>query len=148
MPSDIKWKQVINTSFYALCVPARHTFVPDGEDLVEILTFRRERAGRIEREREDVPPSLPVPGSPVSIPPSNLSPSPLARLIFQLWQPFIKNRFQKALLPSDGIPYKSSGRNAPSSLRPRRRHRVSVTLPTVGKHPHTQSAVETRARKH
>lgn len=52
MPSDIKWKQVINTSFYALCVPARHTFVPDGEDLVEISTFRRERAGRIERERE------------------------------------------------------------------------------------------------
>lgn len=80
---------------------------------MEISTFRRERAGRREREREDVPPSLPVPGSPVSIPPSNLSPSPLARLIFQLWQPFIKNRFQKALLPSDGIPYKSNGRNAP-----------------------------------
>lgn len=49
--SDIKWKQFINTSFYALCVPARHTFVPDGEDLVEISTFRRERAGRRERER-------------------------------------------------------------------------------------------------
>lgn len=30
--SDIKWKQFINTSFYALCVPARHTFVPDGEE--------------------------------------------------------------------------------------------------------------------
>lgn len=111
---------------------------------MEISTFRRERAGRREREREDVPPSLPVPGSPVSIPPSNLSPSPLARLIFQLWQPFIKNRFQKALLPSDGIPYKSSGRNAPSDTEYPLPSRLSADIHTLNlqwKHAHANTNI-------
>lgn len=46
---------------------------------------------------------LPVPGSTVSNPHSNLSPSTLTGLVFQLWpiswQPFIKNRFQKSPIP-------------------------------------------------
>lgn len=69
----------------------------------------------------DAPPSLPVLGSTVSIPRGNLSPSPLARLELQAWtiswQPFIKNRFQKAPLPRDSALYKSKGRNAPVFTR-------------------------------
>lgn len=59
------------------------------------------------------PSSLSVPGYTISIPHSNLSPSPLTRLIFQPRLPFIKNRFQKALLPRDSTRYKSNRRNAP-----------------------------------
>lgn len=47
------------------------------------------------------PSSISVPGSTIGIPRSNLSRTPLARLLFQLWLPFIKNTFQKALLHTD-----------------------------------------------
>lgn len=64
------------------------------------------------------PPSLSVPGYTISIPHSNLSPFPLTRLIFQPRLPFIKNRFQKALLPRDSTLYKSNWRNAPLHYSP------------------------------
>jgi len=77
------------------------------------------------------PPSLPVPGSTVSIPRGNRSPSPLVGLMLQLWtiswQPFIKNRFQKALLPRESTLYKSKGKNALSPLLPTLDW-VSITL--------------------
>lgn len=64
------------------------------------------------------PPSLSVPGYTISIPHGNLSPFPLTRLIFQPRLPFIKNRFQKALLPRDSTLYKSNGRNTPLHYSP------------------------------